>query len=185
MRRTLAACSGLLFACGIEAQQGGKERWTADRPPGFENFPVSEIWKGQAARVRLTTRSERLFRTNLTNAGKEPPNFAGHYRLTFWGCGSNCAAGAVIDLKTGSVYRPPQAIGDGTGWVPWIISGAMMDGAAVDFRANSRLVIVRSGMNYSDRLKKFIPDTRYFLWESNRFRRILFVPGKEPGGCGE
>lgn len=45
------------------------------RPPRFDAYPVKELWSGTLPNLKLTTRSERMFRTNLTNAAKEPPNF--------------------------------------------------------------------------------------------------------------
>jgi hypothetical protein len=50
-----------------------------------------------------------MFRTRLTDAAKESPNFAGHYRFTIWGCGSECISGAIIHLETGKVFSPPLA----------------------------------------------------------------------------
>ena len=148
------------------------------RRPRFEDYPVKEVWQGVPANLRLTTRSERMFRTNLTTAAKEPPNFAGHYRLTYWGCGSFCSAGAVIDLRTGVVFPPPLATPNGTGWERWIMGTASFEGANDEFHIDSRLLIFRCGQNYSERLQKNIPDTYYFLWEGDQFRQILFVSGK-------
>jgi len=84
--------------------------------PRFEDYPVPEKWQGPAAPVKLTTASERMFATRLREASKQPPDFAGHYRFAGWGCGSACAAGAIIDLATGNVYQPPFA-GKAGGWV--------------------------------------------------------------------
>jgi len=50
--------------------------------------------------------------------------------------------------------------------------------AAVDFRLNSRLAVVKSGINYSEALKANVPDEYYFVWEDNRFRQLLFLSGK-------
>ena len=65
--------------------------------PRFEDYP-SEPWTGQAAEVRIHSRSERRFRTRLRQAGERPPNFASHYSLVLWGCGSNCVSGAIVRL---------------------------------------------------------------------------------------
>src|ERR1051325_4969852 len=75
-------------------------KFDAKHLPRFEDFPVTETWTSPSAALKLTTSSERMFKTNLTAASQQSPNFAGHYRLTHWGCGSNCAAAALIDLKT-------------------------------------------------------------------------------------
>jgi hypothetical protein len=103
-----------------------------------------------------------MFRTQLTNAAKEPPTFAGHYRVTFLGCGSNCSAGALIDLQTGDVFQPPLANPNGYGWERWIECTACFEGANDEFHLGSRLMIVRCGLNFSERLRKNIPDTYYF-----------------------
>jgi hypothetical protein len=159
------------------SQSKASTRAPAKQLPRFEDYPVTEIWHGTPAPVKLDTASERLFRTNLTTAAKEPPNFAGHYRFTFWGCGSYCGAGAVVDLETGIVYPPPLAA-RGNGWDRWIMSPGFAEDSGVDFRLDSRLVIVRGGINYSERLKANVPDVYYFLWEGDRFRQILFISGK-------
>jgi len=160
------------------SKQAASNPASAKRSPVFEDYPVSELWHGTTAPLKLTTRSERMFRTNLTNAAKGPPNFAGHYRFTFWGCGSLCGAGALIDLQTGEVFPPPLGA-NGNGWEHWIMSPAFFDSFGIDFRSESRLVIIRTGINYSERLQKNVPDVYYFVWEANRFRQLLFVSGKQ------
>lgn len=46
----------------------------------------------------------------------------------------------------------------------------MMEGSAIDFKLDSRLVIVKRGMY-------MIPEEHYLLWEGRSFRELLFVPG--------
>src|SRR5690242_7254065 len=77
--------------------------------PRLEDFLVVENWIPPAAPLKLPLRSERMFQTQLVNAAKERPNFAGHYRFTYWGCGSFCSAAALVDLQTGDVFPPPLA----------------------------------------------------------------------------
>ena len=55
--------------------------YDAKHPPRFEDFPVAEKWTPPAVPIKLMTPSERMFRTSLTNASKEPPTFAGHFRV--------------------------------------------------------------------------------------------------------
>jgi len=176
-----------VLAMSAAAQTPGSQppetvKYDAKHPPRFDDFPVAEDWDQPPAPLKLTIRSERMFRTQLANAAKEPPNFAGHYRITFWGCGSLCGAGAVVDLQTGSVFPPPLGA-HGDGWARWIISPALFEGSAVDFRINSRLVAVKSGINYSDARKANVPDAHYFVWEDNRFRQLLYVSGKQPSAA--
>ena len=62
--------------------------------------------------VRVNLKSHKnanMFRTNLRNAAKEGVNFAGHYILTTWGCGTNCTQSAIIDARNGRVFFPDRA----------------------------------------------------------------------------
>ena len=45
-------------------------------------------------------KNARMFRTNLRNAAKEGVNFAGHFVLVGWGCGTNCSVLAIIDARS-------------------------------------------------------------------------------------
>ena len=133
-------------------------------PPRFEDYPAEQGWKGPAATVRLATHSERMFRTRLTEAAQKPPDFAGHYRFAGWGCGSNCGAGAIVDLTTGVVYQPPLAT-KGEGWEHWISCTAIFGDQPYEYRLTSRLMIVRCGVG--------TPDIHYLLWEGSGFRELL------------
>src|SRR5260370_14313188 len=132
-------------------------KWTAKNPPRFEDFLVSEAWQRTVAPVKIMSRSEHLYRTRLTNAGKEPPNFAGHYRYVQWGCGSECISGAVIDLRTGEVFSPPLA----THSIHSSVCESAYDNSGVEFRLDSRLMIVGCGLNYSERLQRNLPYAYY------------------------
>lgn len=146
---------------------------TETKLPRFEDYPASDSWSGTPAAPKLTSRSERMFRTRIREAADEPPNFAGHYRLAIWGCGSNCAAAALIDLESGLVFPPP--LGDTrAGWARWIVCGAMFDDRGIEYRLGSRLMIVRCGMNY-DQHEKNHPDVHYFVWENREFKRLLHL----------
>jgi hypothetical protein len=49
------------------------------------------------------------------------PNFAGHYVIVTWGCGSPCLMAAIVDEKNGRVFPPPFHNGPGDSYfqVPW------------------------------------------------------------------
>lgn len=158
--------------------QSGTARYDAKNVPRFEDFPVAEEWNQGRAALKLSARSDRKFKTQLTNAAKEPPNFGGHYRITYWRCGSLCSAGALVDLHTGDAFPLPLAKENGTGWEKWIMCTASFEGTGNEFRIDSRLMVVRCGLNFSERLNKNVPDMYYFVWENNRFRQLLFISGK-------
>lgn len=119
-----------------------------------------------------------MFKTRLTQAGAQPPNFAGHYRFTAWGCGSKCSAGAVIDLQTGRIIPPPLAMGT-HGWDRWIYCGQAFDHEGVWTRAGSRLMIVRCGKTYIRGWNRVAPDTYYFVWDGSECKQIFRARGDE------
>jgi hypothetical protein len=143
--------------------------------PQFGDFPSATGFKGPAISPRLAG-SDRQFRTQLLSAGKEPPNFAGHYRFAIWGCGSECVSGAVIDLATGEVIHPPQA---GSGRPDFSICRSAYEGSGVEFHVESRLAIVRCGLNFDKRLNRNLPDLYYFVLEDQAFKEILRLRGRE------
>jgi hypothetical protein len=155
------------------------EKFDAQHPPRFEDYPATEVWNGTPASLKRTTRSELMFKTKLTNAAKEPPNFAGHNRIAIWGCGSECISGAIIDLQDGVVHSPPLAT-NATNEMHFSVCQTAYENSGVDYRLNSRLLILRCGLNYSERLQTNVPDTHYFVMESGLFRELLFVSGKNP-----
>ncbi|MBI1761863.1 MAG: hypothetical protein HYR56_10545 [Acidobacteria bacterium] len=139
--------------------------------PRFSDYPVAEVWRGKAASVKLRRPEEFMFRTRLREGAKLPPNFAGHYRLVRWGCGAECMVGALVDLRTGQVFKPPTADAHKMAGSFSICQSAYYP-SEVEQRANSRLMIVRCGLNFILRLNRNVPDTFYFVWKNNRFRLL-------------
>ena len=74
----------------------------------------------------------------------EKPNFAGHYRLAYWGCGTSCAMFAVVNLKTGKVITAREfatVLGthlDTDDFLP----GTLSDGWAFRYKIDSSLLVV-------------------------------------------
>ncbi len=95
--------------------------------PRFEDYPVVETFKVGPVLPVLRTPDERKFRVVITQGAskgwgvfdgttgeeerKPGPNFAGHYILIHFGCGSpgltECLMAAIVDAKTGRAYPPP------------------------------------------------------------------------------
>jgi hypothetical protein len=74
--------------------------------PRFSDYPVSERYHGRTAPLVLT-RAARMYRTRLREAARERPNFAGHFIVATWGCGTECVEGVIIDARTGRVFMLP------------------------------------------------------------------------------
>ena len=106
-------------------------------PPRFEDFPAPPAHTALQVPPRLATASDRAFRTRLREAAREPPDFAGHYKLALWGCGASCVMGAAIDARTGRVT-----------WLPFTVCCAPADVTEpLAYRRNSRLLVVRGSRN--------------------------------------
>jgi hypothetical protein len=77
------------------------------KAPAFAAYsvPVSQV-SGPPKLDLKSSPTARMYRTVLRREIAQGPNFAGHYRLAVWGCGSSCAMFAVVNLKTGRVIVP-------------------------------------------------------------------------------
>jgi hypothetical protein len=77
--------------------------------PQFDDYLARDTFPSPPAGVDLRSApGARRYRTRLTEGAKEGPNFAGHYTVVEWGCGSPCWQFAIIDARTGQIllYDP-------------------------------------------------------------------------------
>ena len=132
--------------------------------PKFRDYPVSEVYTGKTAPLILK-KSDRTFKTRLHEAAKnERPNFAGRYIMTFWGCGTSCVMGAVIDAKTGSVH-----------WWNFTICCWRNDVddkfEPIEVRPNSRLIVFSGARNEKDG----DAGTHFYKIENGRFIHLKSI----------
>lgn len=141
--------------------------------PTFKQYPAT-VEKLKNVRVNLSShKNARMFRTNLRNAAKEGVNFAGHYILTTWGCGTNCSQSAIIDARNGKVFFPHELEGAGFGFcdLPDEVE-------ALVSQADSRLLILngfKGGELESDNGRCGI---YYLEWTGTKFRQVKFEEKK-------
>jgi hypothetical protein len=148
--------------------------------PRFQQYPATEELHGRMMPPRIITLEERRFRTELhqaitkgydvvdggTEHERRGPNFAGHYVLVQWGCGSSCMEGALIDADTGQVLRLPQIPrAEQTGFAIPVIELQSMQ-----FRTDSRLLAI-----------PYIGDsnTYYYVLEQGHWRFLKKMPTAE------
>src|ERR1700755_2981048 len=118
------------------------------------------VYKGRAATVKIDSKDSRNYRTVLRKAAHdEGANFAGHYTLATWFCGTNCNQLAVIDLKTGKTYFTPGLMSVVMG-----VPNQALD--MTEFKRDSRLLKVVGRTNGKDY------GTWYYEWKNNRFRLV-------------
>src|SRR5262249_54373272 len=129
----------------------------------FEDYPARGKWKRKDLAVTLDTQFHRWYRTRLRAAGTQPANFAGHYSLVDWGCGTECAYGAVVDLNSGRATFLPSII--------CCRRGEIYDSQPMGFSMESRLLVL-SGWDGTDRPM----GEHYYEIAGGKFRYIGTFP---------
>lgn len=133
------------------------------RVPRFTDYPVRGIYRGRPARVVLTP-DNRLFRTRLREAARQRANFAGHYVVTTWGCGTGCRLGAIVDLKTGRVHWLPHRL---EGW-PY---GEPPYPEPLEFRTGSRLIVLTGARGETESTDGEV-GVHFYEFRGGRFRHL-------------
>jgi hypothetical protein len=131
-----------------------------DHIPRFDDYPVGTAYTGEPAKVVLATDDEKMYRTRLKRAIKQPMNFAGEYVVTTWGCGSSCTHGAVVSLKTGRVVFLPGTICCWEG-----------EGEVLTYRQDSRILVAAGVINDDSEY-----GVHYYEFTKDGFRHIKTVP---------
>jgi hypothetical protein len=103
---------------------------------GFSHYAVPLEFKGKSVMPQHNTEASRRYRTVIREAVKHGPNFADHYTIAVWGCGTSCADFSIVDAVDGHVYDFPA----GVSW------SADVDGG-VTFHRNSRAIHVVGWLN--------------------------------------
>lgn len=76
--------------------------------PTFKEHQINKIFKETPAQLALSSHPKAITYKGALEAGiKNCPNFAGHYCIITWGCGSPCQQIAVVDSQTGTIYFAP------------------------------------------------------------------------------
>lgn len=113
--------------------------------PRFDQYLAAATFTGKPAAPILRSSGDRLFRTAIREGAAKGPNFAGHYTIVEWGCGSSCVSIVVVDAKTGKIGESPFSI-LGYGTSLRFPDGTRTHSEKFDelaYKLNSRLLIVR------------------------------------------
>lgn len=129
MRRILSIF--LTFTASLSANE-------ARTRPQFSDFPVEQIYRGSHAPPKLVTHDQRMFRTQIRHGAKANVEFAGHYTVPTWGCGTECNQFAIVDSITGAVYDAPFSVIELP--MAWEESHNKQDHERMEFHPDSRLM---------------------------------------------
>ncbi len=116
-----------------------------EQAPILSAYRVEQPERVQKPRVDLSTsEAARRFRTVFRQQVSRGPNYAGHYRVVVWGCGSSCSSFAVVNVKTGRVLDIPD--GHSMSGVDFeasdFVPGTESDYTSFRYRKDSKLLIV-------------------------------------------
>lgn len=131
-------------------------------------------------------RDARTYRTSLRNAAKEGINFAGHFILTGWGCGTNCSQWAIIDARNGRVFFPNELAGVSFGFCDLPQNAMPADGpkelpddasGPLYFRPNSRMVVLTGYTGGGLDNPKAKCGNFFFEWTGTKLRQLKLLSG--------
>jgi len=158
----IAALLCLVFVRGLAQVKETGPVWALK----FTDFAANGAFHGKPATPILATRSQRLFRSAIREAAAKGPNFAGHYTIAEWGCGSGCMSSAVVDAVTGKVFAAPFRILS----MPLAESEGGHEYQGAVYQLNSRLFIADGCAEETN------CGTYYYEWSDNKFKQLRFDP---------
>jgi hypothetical protein len=136
----------------------------ADQSPRFADYPTTIQRNLPPGRLNLSDPRAYSYRTRLREASRRPVNFAGHYQLAEWGCGTDCATGAIIDALTGQVWFLPSVDGYG-------MDSDVPDFQHLQFRADSSLLIISGSID-----DKGPKGWHFYSFERGNLTGVHFTP---------
>ena len=154
-------CAGVALAASLLAQ-------TAE--PQFKDYPAPVSAVAAPAAPKFKTAGQRKFRSVIRDAVDRGVNFAGHYTVAEWGCGTGCVQMAVVDALSGDVYEGP--FGNLPRSSLGIDPNVEVDKAGLFYQRDSTLLVARGCPNSS------ACGAYYYQWTGNRFKRLKRVLSK-------
>ena len=123
----------------------------------FEVYPV-DVFKGKLTAPNFDSNpASKNFITRIKAACEGGINFAGHYTLVEWGCGTACQTGVLVDRKTGEIHvRPSSSLG-------------------TDFKPNSNLIIFNTGAINTKTNLIWVSghsELRFEIWNGEKFTPV-------------
>ncbi len=140
------------------------------RVPKFSQYPAA-VERVRARGVDFRhSKGAATYRTRLNEGFGRGVNFAGHYIIVGWGCGTGCTNAAVIDGRTGKVIWPEEFYNVDASY------GEGYSDVQLDFRKNSRLLIIHGRPGSAKESGPTAPmGDHYFEWRNNHFRLLKVV----------
>jgi hypothetical protein len=173
-RAYLASC--LMVSCAALAQAGDASQICNVRladvkqPLKFENFPGPAAGTSRIASPRLDSPYARLYRTAIRQQTAKGPNFAGHFAVVGWGCGSSCSDWAIVDTHSGRVYFDSRLHAVST--VQAESSDEHDNQFPTYFSLSSRLLVIVGAPNEDESRD----GVAFYEWTGSTLKLLRFVP---------
>lgn len=140
---------GYRWRDGVFVEEGQREHgkiYLHEGPPRptFRDYRVKNIYHGKPV-PPIVTKEFRGFRTRIRQGAKSDVEFAGHYTIPRWGCGTECNGFVVVDSITGEVYDGFGVAGLPVGWLEE--HGGDDAFPRIEFYPNSRLLKINACPN--------------------------------------
>lgn len=130
MRFTRMTALVLTVAVPFAAHAHGPTPQAQRIADSFEQYEVT-VYYGSPAKPNFQSKRGSLkFRTQIREGISQGVNFAGHYAIVVFGCGTNCSFGFLVDIKSGRIFDLP-------------LGGEKNYGLLLDYRPNSKLLKAR------------------------------------------
>jgi hypothetical protein len=134
----------------------------------FEKYKVPLRFHGKPVPALHNSPNSKTFRTKIREGVAAGPNFADHYTLAGWGCGSSCVMFSIVNLLDGKVYDFPFTVT----WNDEVNSG-------VTFHRDSSAVRVGGYLN-----EQGCSAERWYLWDGTQLLKIAERPSKHAENSG-
>jgi hypothetical protein len=181
----MASCSrpGQPEAQGGAPAQARAAAEPAGSKPGaeFAAYPAGPAFPYPPALPRLASAEARKFASQIREKAAAGPNFAGHYTIATWGCGSTCVGFAIVDARTGAVHFHPE--------IARVMQVPYQAEHVLQYRVDSRLLVI-AGETEGPSGQSDVGRFRY-AWTDDRFSligeaEIALEPGApaSPTGAG-
>jgi hypothetical protein len=137
---------------GVFVEEGERERGkiylhSGPPRPRFRDYRVKNIYRGEPA-TPMITKEFRGARTRIREGAKSQVEFAGHYTIPRWGCGTDCNGFVIVDSISGRVF---DGLGIAGLALPWLQQYGGDDAIPrMEFYPNSRLLKINACPNEKD-----------------------------------
>jgi hypothetical protein len=141
--------------------------------PRFDQFPARVERIANPAPVDLNSDpGAREFRTMLRRASRQGVDFAGHFKIATFGCGTSSICWGIVDERSGRVnFEEPHEIAfEHVGDQPKAAPGTT-DLLGMRYRADSNLLILLGAPNEEESIE----GVNYYRWTGARLVLVKHV----------